>query len=157
MIRITRLRMIGIGLLLSLFTLFAANAQAIEGEIDLAKYKGKVVYVDFWASWCGPCKQSFPWMAEMQRKYASLGLEIVAVNVDRKRTDAERFLAGTPAAFTVVFDAAGATPNAWNVRAMPSSYLVDRQGRVVHVDQGFREDMKAPIEARIRATLEAAR
>ncbi|MCC7114072.1 MAG: TlpA family protein disulfide reductase [Burkholderiales bacterium] len=125
--------------------------------VTLESLKGKVVYVDFWASWCGPCKQSFPWMAEMQRKYASLGLEIVAVNVDRKRTDAERFLAGTPAAFTVVFDAAGATPNAWNVRAMPSSYLVDRQGRVVHVDQGFREDMKAPIEARIRATLEAAR
>lgn len=134
-----------------------STVQLTADQFESTVMQDGIVLIDFWASWCGPCKQSFPWMAEMQRRYAAQGLEIVAVNVDRKRADAERFLAGTPAAFTVVFDAAGATPNAWNVRAMPSSYLVDRQGRIVHVDQGFREDMKAPIEARVRATLEAAR
>jgi thiol-disulfide isomerase/thioredoxin len=125
--------------------------------ITLAAMKGKVVYVDFWASWCGPCRQSFPWMADLQRKYGPLGLEVVAINVDKKRADADRFLASTPAAFTVVYDPAGATPSAWDVRAMPSSYLIDRQGRVVHVDQGFREADKPALEARVRAAVEAGR
>ena len=119
--------------------------------------KGKVVYVDFWASWCGPCRQSFPWMADLQRRYGPQGFEVVAINVDKKRADAERFLASTPAAFTVVYDPAGATPSAWDVRAMPSSYLIDRQGRVVHVDQGFREMDKPVLEARVRAAVEAQR
>ncbi|HEY4139189.1 MAG TPA: TlpA disulfide reductase family protein, partial [Casimicrobiaceae bacterium] len=72
--------------------------------------RGKAVYVDFWASWCGPCRQSFPWMNEMQRRDGSQGLSIVAINVDRKRDDATRFLSEVPADFTVLYDAPGATP-----------------------------------------------
>src|SRR5581483_7906899 len=65
--------------------------------VALADLRGKVVYVDFWASWCGPCKRSFPWMNELAQRYGKDGLAIVAVNVDKKRSDAERFLATTPA------------------------------------------------------------
>jgi thiol-disulfide isomerase/thioredoxin len=121
--------------------------------VALESLRGKVVYVDFWASWCGPCKRSFPWMNEMAQKYGAKGLEIVAVNLDRKRDDADRFLHATPAAFTVVFDPAGATPAAWQVRGMPSSYLVDAAGRVVMVENGFRDERKAEVEERIRAAL----
>jgi thiol-disulfide isomerase/thioredoxin len=122
--------------------------------VSLADLKGKVVYVDFWASWCAPCRRSFPWMGEMQAKYGAQGLVVLAVNVDRKRADADRFLATTPGAFTIVFDPSGATPTAWNVKGMPTSYLVDRRGRVVHVDAGFRDDMKPALEAKLKAALE---
>lgn len=122
---------------------------------DLASLRGKVVYVDFWASWCTPCKRSFPWMNEIAARYRDQGLEVVAVNVDRRRADAERFLAAVPARFAVVFDDSGRTPSGWQVAAMPSSYLVDASGRVVMVERGFRDDRKAEVEARIRAALAA--
>ena len=85
--------------------------------------KGKVVLVDFWASWCGPCRQSFPWMNRMQQRYGAAGLQIVAVNVDQDRAEAEAFLRKLPAAFTVAFDGGGDTPKRWGVRAMPTSVL----------------------------------
>jgi cytochrome c biogenesis protein CcmG/thiol:disulfide interchange protein DsbE len=124
-------------------------------HVSLDALKGKVVYVDFWASWCGPCKRSFPWMAEMQRKYADRGFVVVAVNVDRKRADADRFLQATPPAFTVVFDDSGRTPAEWKVKGMPSSYLVDPSGRIVLAESGFRDERKGEIEAHIRAALPA--
>ena len=123
--------------------------------VSLDKLKGRVVYVDFWASWCAPCRRSFPWMAEMQQKYGPQGFTVVAVNVDKKREDAAKFLALTPAAFTVVYDPVGTVPTAYDVKGMPTSYLVDRSGKVVFVEAGFRDDMKAGAEARIKAALEA--
>ena len=123
--------------------------------VDLAKLRGGVVYVDFWASWCGPCKRSFPWMNELSRKYASKELQIVAVNVDKKRDDADRFLKASPAEFTVIYDAAGTSPAAWQVKSMPSSYLVDASGRIAWVESGFKDDRKAEVEARIRDAIDA--
>ncbi len=119
--------------------------------ISLDAMRGRVVYVDFWASWCAPCKRSFPWMNELQRRYGDLGLTVVAINVDKKREDAERFLRQVPATFTILYDGAGVAPAAWDVKAMPSSYLVDARGTVVAVEQGFRDDRTAAIEERVRA------
>jgi len=132
-----------------------ALANAKGEPVALDKLRGQVVYVDFWASWCGPCKRSFPWMNELAQRYGASGLTVVAVNVDKKREDADRFLAATPAQFTVVYDAAGATPAAWAVKGMPSSYLIDRSGHVVLVEQGFRDEQKAGVESRIRDLLAA--
>ena len=81
-------------------------------SVKLSEYKGKVVYLDFWASWCGPCKKTFPWLNELQKKYGKDGFEVVGVNVDAKKADADKFLVSTPAEFTVLFDPAGATPTA---------------------------------------------
>ena len=125
--------------------------------VDLAQLRGKAVYVDFWASWCSPCKRSCPWMNEMLAKYGVRGLEIVAVNVDRKREDAERFLAAAPAQFTVVYDASGSVPATWQVKAMPTSYLIDATGKVVFVESGFRDERKGEVEERIRQALPEAR
>ena len=121
--------------------------------VALGKLKGRVVYVDFWASWCGPCRRSFPWMNEMPQKYGARGFTVVGVNVDKRRPDAERFLMQTPAAFTIVYDAAGATPEAYAVKAMPSSYLIDATGKVAAAESGFRDEQKAALEERIRALL----
>jgi thiol-disulfide isomerase/thioredoxin len=125
-------------------------------SVALESLRGKIVYVDFWASWCGPCRRSFPWMSEMHDKYGARNFAIVAINVDRKRADAERFLGQFAApGFAVVFDPAGATPETYRVRAMPSSYLIDARGTIVEVESGFREERKAALEARIRALVDA--
>ena len=135
----------------------AAPALALpnaSGEtLVLEAMSGKVVWVDFWASWCGPCKRSFPWMNDMQRKYAAAGFSIVAVNVDKKRQDAERFLAVAPAQFSIVYDPAGKSAADWQIKSMPSSYLIDRNGKVAFVETGFRDERKGEIERRIRVAL----
>lgn len=125
--------------------------------VALASLRGKVVYVDFWASWCGPCRRSFPWMNEMQQKYGARGLIVVAVNVDKKRADAERFLTHTPGKFLIVYDPAGTTPAAYAVQGMPSSYLIDRSGMIAYVERGFQDEHKAALEARIAALLAAGK
>lgn len=122
--------------------------------VALESLRGRVVYVDFWASWCGPCKRSFPWMNEIHKRYADQGLTVVAINVDKKREDAERFLARLPAQFTVVYDPSGATPAAWKAKSMPSSYLVDAKGTVTMIESGFRDERAAEVEERIRAALQ---
>lgn len=115
--------------------------------VTLASLRGQWVYLDFWASWCGPCKQSFPWMNEMHSKYGSRGLRIIAINVDAKASDAERFLGGTPAKFAIAYDPKGETPKRYAVKAMPTSYLIDPKGRVTLVHAGFRENDRAALEA----------
>ena len=92
-------------------------------------------------------------MNEMQQKYGARGLTIVGINVDKRRPDAERFLRQTPAIFSIVFDADGKTPEAYAVKGMPSSYLIDTAGNVVAVESGFRDEQKAGLEERIRALL----
>lgn len=123
------------------------------GAVSLEAYRGKFVYLDFWASWCAPCKRSFPWMGELQRRYADKGLVVVAINVDASRADAERFLAGTPAAFTVAFDPSGATPKNYAIKGMPSSVLVDPSGRIVFRHAGFTGDTPRELDAKISAAL----
>lgn len=119
----------------------------------LAAHKGKAIYVDFWASWCGPCKQSFPWMNAMQDKYAAKGLQVIAVNVDAKRADADRFLAKTPATFQIAYDPKGDSAKSFAVKAMPTSLLIDRSGRVTYVHAGFRDEDRAELEAKINDAL----
>jgi peroxiredoxin len=92
-------------------------------------------------------------MNALHDRHRGEGLAIVAINVDKRRPDAERFLRDVPATFTVLFDAAGATPAAFDVKGMPSSYLIDRNGVVVAVEEGFHDDHVAALEARIRALL----
>ena len=121
----------------------------------LSELKGKLVYVDFWASWCAPCKQSFPWMNEMQRKYGARGLQIVAINVDAKRSDADAFLAKGAPAFALAFDSKGESAKTLGVKAMPTSVLVAPDGRVLYVHQGFKPEQQAELEAKLVAALAA--
>jgi thiol-disulfide isomerase/thioredoxin len=134
----------------------ALELSGVGAPVSLAQLKGKVVYVDFWASWCGPCKQSFPWLNDMQAKYAGRGLQIVGVNVDAKRADADKFLAEVPANFRVAFDAQGDTPKRYQIKGMPSSVLVGPDGKVIKVHTGFRADERKELEDAIVAALTAA-
>lgn len=140
----------GAALLLALLMSPLADAQP---SLDLAQYKGKVVYLDFWASWCGPCRQSFPWMNELLRKYAGDGLEVVAVNVDENSRDAETFLKDVPARFHVIFDPKGQLAESYQVPGMPTSILIDQQGHVRAKRIGFRPDEQAAYETQVRQLL----
>jgi thiol-disulfide isomerase/thioredoxin len=135
----------------------ALSLRTASGDaVDLSALRGKVVYVDFWASWCTPCRRAFPWMSEMQKKYGPSGFTIIAVNVDKKREDAERFLQGfAKPPFSVVYDPDGRTPALWEVKGMPSSFLVDGKGNVAAVETGFHDTNVAELENRIKALLAA--
>jgi thiol-disulfide isomerase/thioredoxin len=105
---------------------------------DLSQYKGQVLYVDFWASWCGPCAKSFPFLNEMHEQLKGQGLQIVGVNLDENADEAKAFLAKYPASFTVVADVSKQCAKDFEVKAMPSSYIIDRKGIVHHIHLGFR-------------------
>lgn len=107
------------------------------GLVKLDQFKGKALYVDFWASWCPPCARSFPFMNEMEREFGDK-LEVLAINVDEKAEDAKAFLAKHSANFTLAADVSGQCPQQFGVQAMPSSYLVDANGVVRYVHIGFR-------------------
>lgn len=105
--------------------------------VQLSAYRGKIVFVDFWASWCVPCRRSLPLYEAMYAGMPVDRFQILAVSLDEDRRDAERFLQRHPVSYPVLYDPAGVSALAWTVRAMPSSYLVDADGRLVHVYIGF--------------------
>ena len=107
---------------------------------DTTTLQGKVVYIDFWASWCAPCRKSFPWMQSLYEKYHENGLEVIAINVDRDRESADKFLNENETSFTVIFDSAWKLAKQYGLEAMPSSYIYDRDGNLVSQHQGFREE-----------------
>ena len=138
----------------------AAVTQAPDLELDtrnetvsLKDLKGRVVYLDFWASWCKPCVKSFPWMQTMNATYQSQGLEIVAVNLDKNRDLADAFLKKVNADFTIAFDQKGETAKAYELRGMPTSFLIGRDGKIYATHIGFREKDKFKLEQAIQQLL----
>jgi len=128
-----------------------------EGGVKLENYRGKVVYLDFWASWCGPCRESFPWMNAMQSKFGTQGLQIIGINVDAKIEDGQRFLAKLPASFVVPFDPAGTIPRLYGVKGMPTSIVIGRDGTVVSQHTGFKKADQSELENAIRLALESGK
>ena len=132
----------------------AAGAQAAqESTIDLQAFKGKVVYVDFWASWCGPCRESFPWMQEVHQRYRDKGLVIVGVNVDQDHRLAEDFLNVFRPQFKVVFDQKAQLAEDFHVKGMPASFFIDRSGKVRYQHIGFRSNERSDYERKLEILL----
>ncbi len=123
-------------------------------QISLDAFRGKVIYLDFWASWCTSCSRSLPWMNSLQRKFGEHGLIIVAVNLDTEREQAERILQRVHPEFFVGFDPEGRSPALYGIRAMPSSFLIDQAGMIVSVFSGFDESETQRIERDIASLLE---
>lgn len=125
-----------------------------KGTISLSQYKGQVVYLDFWASWCGPCRQSFPWMNEMQQRYGTKGFKVVAINLDKERDMIGKFVDATHPTFTIAYDAEGSVAEKYRVGGMPSSYLIDRNGNIQAQHMGFRDKDAGALEQSIQALLQ---
>lgn len=120
---------------------------------NLQQFKGKVVYVDFWASWCGPCLQSFPFMNNLEHEFKDKGLQILAINMDETASEAQNFLAQHPAKFTVLTDSNQQCAKAFEVKAMPSSYLIDRNGVIRYEHLGFRSGETEQLQTLIKQLL----
>ena len=138
-----------------LLLLQAPAASSADAPLDLGAYRGHVLYLDFWASWCAPCRESFPWMNSMQGQFAGEGLTVIAVNVDHERADAEQFLRTHPAQFHIIYDPQGLLPEKFGVRGMPTSFLIDRNGHIQSRHEGFRLADRAALALQIRSLLRA--
>ncbi len=124
-----------------------------KGMISLKQYRGKVVYVDFWASWCGPCRQSLPALNKIRKEFRSKGFEVIAINLDEERDDAMEFLKEFPVAYPTARDTSGKVPEAYGLVGMPTAYLVDRKGNIQMVHEGFKKTDGAPLKAKIKKLL----
>lgn len=138
-----------------IFNINNTNAQSpiIEFEQAMAQYKGKVVYLDFWASWCVPCRQSFPWMNSINKQYQQQGLRVLSVNLDANATLATKFLEKNPADFTIIYDAKGSLAKRFQLKGMPSSYLFNRQGELISKHIGFNDQKQRQYQAEIEQAL----
>ena len=119
----------------------------------LSDYKGKLVYLDFWASWCIPCRKSFPRMNKIHEKFQKQGLEVIAVNLDKDSQLVSQFLKKYPALFKIAYDSSGNTAEQFHVKGMPTSFLISRDGKLLSVHMGFRKKDIAKLENLIQSNL----
>ncbi|MEY4768300.1 MAG: hypothetical protein RL637_939 [Pseudomonadota bacterium] len=124
-----------------------------EQATGLKQFAGKVVYLDFWASWCGPCRTSFPLLNKLHEKLKAQGFEVVAINLDEDKAKAEKFISEFKVGFTVLRDAKGEWADKYVVESMPTSFIIDKQGVVQHIHHGFVSNDIVDLEARIQSLL----
>jgi peroxiredoxin len=132
---------------------FAAPALDGKGTVELSKYRGKVVYLDFWASWCAPCLLAIPEIEELRSEFPSQEFQIIAVNLDQKKKKALRFLSKNPVGYPSASDPKGRLPDQFGVDTMPTSYLIDRNGVIRYVHRGFQRGDGTKLREEIRALL----
>ena len=122
-------------------------------NVSLAQLKGRVVMLNFWASWCGPCRQEMPLLDQMHKRYSALGFTLVGVNVDANSKDAEEWLSKTPVSFPVLFDRESKVSAMYDVKAMPSTVFIDRKGNVRYLHKGYKPGDEGEYLNQIRALL----
>ena len=135
----------------------ACSARALTDgtPLDPTSFRGQVLYLDFWASWCGPCRESFPFMNALDKEFRDKGLRIVAISVDKTAEEARRFLERYPARFELGLDVAAACPATYQLPGMPTSFLIDRAGVIRAVHAGFRAGDAPEIRRQVLDALAA--
>jgi len=128
------------------------SAPALDGSksLSLAAYRGKVVYLDFWASWCPPCLTSLPLLEKLRKEFPSDQFQILAVNVDQDPEKARKFLERTQVGYPSATDPKGRIPGSFGIETMPTSFLIDRNGVIRYVHHGFRKGDVGPLRERIQ-------
>jgi peroxiredoxin len=122
-------------------------------EVSLSGLKGQVVLINFWATWCGPCRREMPLLDQLYQRYKGLGFAMLGVNVEEDSTLADRFLKDTPVSFPVLLDRQNAVSKLYDVTAMPSTVLVDREGRVRYVHYGYQPGIENQYQDEIRSLI----
>lgn len=125
-----------------------------KGTLSLSQYRGKVVYLDFWASWCGPCRKSLPLLNDLRQQLQDQPFEVLAINLDEDIKDARQFLKQFPVSYPTLHDSQGDSPQRYQVRGMPTSYLIDKQGKLRAVHAGFKPSDMKKIRRQVSALLE---
>lgn len=134
----------------------SSQASALDNlQKTLNAHQGEVIYLDFWASWCVPCRKSFPWLNMINKRYAGKDFQVISVNVDADSALAEKFLFTMPAQFPVVYDPDGEIAEKFKLKGMPSSFLINKQGKIVVSHIGFFENKKPEYEQQILTLLKA--
>jgi len=128
------------------FSLPARNGDAV----SLRGLKGQVVLINFWATWCGPCRKEMPILEQIQKKYAPLGFTLLGVNVEEDTTMMEAFLKDVPVTFPILLDPANGISKLYNVSAMPSTVIVDRKGNIRYIHQGYQAGDESKYQDMIR-------
>jgi peroxiredoxin len=129
------------------FTLKSAGGE----NIRLSEYRGQVVLINFWASWCGPCRQEMPHLDAIHQKYAALGFTVFGVNVEQNRTLADKVLRDIPVTFPILFDDDNLVSQLYDVDAMPVTLLVDRDGEIRFMHKGYKPGYEQQYEQQVRA------
>jgi thiol-disulfide isomerase/thioredoxin len=134
----------------------AANftLKSTSGEnFQLSEYRGQVVLINFWASWCGPCRQEMPHLESIQQKYQDLGFTVFGVNVEQDRAMADRVLRDIPVSFPILFDTENEVSQVYDVDAMPATVLVDRNGEIRFMHRGYKPGYELEYERQIKALI----
>lgn len=153
-------------LMMSLFAIWPASAGEITGpapnftlrsmdggSVSLADLKGQVVMLNFWATWCGPCRQEMPHLEALYQRYGDLGFTLLGVNVEEDSSGAGKFLEETPVSFPILFDPDNAVSELYEVVAMPSTVLVDRAGNMRFIHHGYQPGFENEYQTQIRALI----
>jgi len=128
------------------FTLKSSSGE----NLRLSEYRGDVVLINFWASWCGPCRQEMPILSELHDKYQALGFTVLGVNVEADTAKAKKLLKDTPVSFPVVFDSESVVSKQYDVVAMPSTVLVDRDGNMRYLHKGYKSGLEDVYQQQVR-------
>jgi peroxiredoxin len=135
----------------SLLLFGTANSANIQGKapnftlksntgknIKLSELRGQVVLLNFWASWCGPCRQEMPLLEKLQQRYSALGFTVLGVNVEEDPSKAKSLLKDIPVSFPILFDTQNTVSKQYNVSAMPSTVMIDRNGNMRYLHTGYK-------------------
>jgi peroxiredoxin len=138
-------------LLASLFIVASVQAAEISGpapdftlkslsgeNVKLSEYRGQVLLINFWASWCGPCRQEMPLLDKLHQRYAAYGFTVFGINVEENSEAAKKMIKDAPVSFPILFDTENSVSKAYNVSAMPSTVMVDRDGNMRYLHQGYK-------------------
>jgi peroxiredoxin len=123
------------------------------GSVALGDLAGQVVMVNFWATWCGPCREEMPHLEALYQRYSDLGFTLLGVNVEEDASGADKFLAETPVSFPILFDPANEVSRLYEVIAMPSTVLIDRSGQLRFIHHGYKPGYENDYQSQIRALL----
>lgn len=131
-----------------------ANAPAGATKLKLNDFRGKVVYVDFWASWCVPCRASLPALNELRNTYGAKGFEVIAINMDEDEADAKKFLKSFPVGYPIVKDPSGLVAEGYELKGMPHAAVIDKAGNLRQIHEGWKKEDKEKLEKLIAQMLQ---